>query len=40
MYAAMGTLEKYVELDPKAKEIAAQLGNLAIRFKVMGGPTE
>lgn len=37
-YAAMGTLDKYVELDPKAKVIAEGLGNLAIRFKVTDGP--
>jgi len=37
MYAAMGTLDKYVELDPKAKEIASTM-NLTIRFKVKDGP--
>ncbi len=37
-YAAMGTLDKYVELDPSAKEIAQSLGELTIRFKVTDGP--
>lgn len=36
-YAAMGTLEKYVELDPAAKEIASRQ-DLTIRFKVKDGP--
>lgn len=36
-YAAIGTLEKFVELDPKAKEIASKR-NLSIRFNVKDGP--
>lgn len=36
-YAAIGTLQKYVELDPKAKEIAAKQ-DLTVRFKVKDGP--
>ncbi|HIV00152.1 MAG TPA: hypothetical protein IAB14_03435 [Candidatus Stercoripulliclostridium merdipullorum] len=36
-YAAIGTLEKFVELDPQAKEIAKSY-NLTIRFDVGGGP--
>lgn len=36
-YAAIGTLEKFVEFDAKAKEIAKQQ-NLVIRFNVKGGP--
>lgn len=36
-YAAMGTLDKYVELVPEAKEIAKQT-NIVVRFKVEDGP--
>lgn len=36
-YAAIGTLEKFVELDPQAKKIAAGQ-NIAVRFNVKGGP--
>ncbi|MDD3946731.1 MAG: hypothetical protein PHI19_02720 [Clostridia bacterium] len=37
LFAAMGVLEKFVELDAEAKEIAKQ-HNLVIRFQVKGGP--
>lgn len=37
LFAAVGVLEKYVELDGQAKEIAKQ-HNLAIRFQVKDGP--
>ncbi|MGI6136656.1 MAG: hypothetical protein GX959_05605 [Clostridiales bacterium] len=37
LYAAIGTLEKYVELVPEAKEVAKQQ-NVVVRFKVNDGP--
>jgi len=37
LYAAIGTLEKYIELDPEAKNIAEK-HNLVIRFQVKDGP--
>lgn len=37
LYAAMGALQKFVELDAEAKEIAKQ-HNLVIRFQVKDGP--
>lgn len=37
LYAGIGVLEKYLELDESAKELAKQ-HNVAIRFKVKGGP--
>ena len=37
MYSAMGTLEKYVELDPNAKKIASEK-DMTIRFSVTDGP--
>jgi hypothetical protein len=37
LFAAMGTLEKYVELVPEAKEIANK-ANISVRFKVADGP--
>ena len=36
-YAAIGTLEKYVEYDESAKAIAAQQ-DIVVRFNVKGGP--
>lgn len=36
-YAAMGTMETYVKLDEKARELAAQK-DIVIRFKVKSGP--
>lgn len=36
-YAAIGALEQYVELDAKAKEIAAKQ-DIAVRFNVKNGP--
>ncbi|MDD4120581.1 MAG: hypothetical protein PHG90_03215 [Clostridia bacterium] len=36
-FAAMGTLEKYVELVPEAKEVAKK-DNVTVRFKVTDGP--
>lgn len=36
-YAGIGVLEKYLELDADAREYAKQ-HNVAIRFKVKGGP--
>ena len=36
-YAAMGTLETYCKLDKEARELAKQK-NIAIRFKIKGGP--
>ena len=35
-YAAMGTLEKYVEYDENARELAKRQ-NINVRFKVLGG---
>lgn len=37
LFAAMGVLQKYVELDASAKDIAKQ-HNLVIRFQVKDGP--
>lgn len=37
LFAAMGVLQKYVELDASAKDIATQ-HNLVIRFQVKDGP--
>jgi len=37
LYAAIGTLEKFIELDTEAKNIAKQ-HNLVIRFQVKDGP--
>lgn len=37
LYAAMGTLEKFIELDAEAKNIAKQ-HNYVIRFQVKDGP--
>lgn len=37
LYAAMGTLEKYVEFDANAKKIASEQ-DMTIRFSVSGGP--
>ena len=36
-YAAMGTLETCCKLDKEARELAKQK-NIAIRFKIKGGP--
>ncbi|HOK82150.1 MAG: hypothetical protein GX095_04890 [Clostridiales bacterium] len=37
LFAAMGVLQKYVELDEEAKKIAKE-HNIVVRFKVKGGP--
>lgn len=37
LFAAMGTLEKYVEYVPEAKEVARQQ-DVVVRFKVKDGP--
>ena len=36
LFAAMGVLQKYVELDEEAKKIAKE-HNIVVRFKVKGG---